>query len=393
MKRDTLLLAGVILLGLNLRPVLAGVGPLLDRIQADSGLDHVGASLLTTLPVIAMGLGALAVTLLRRALGEQGGILCGMLFVMLACLWRWLSPTADSLMLSALLAGAGIAFVQALLPGLIKARFAADSGRLIGFYSCAIMAGAALGASLTPWLANWLSWPLTLSLWAWPAFAAALLWWRAAPRDVLPSREDAAGLDIWRSPRAWLLMAFFGLGTAGYTLVLAWLPPYYTALGWSAQASGLLLATLTLCEVGAGLLASSLLPRFPDRRILLAIVLSALLAGLLCLLLAPLQLAALICVLMGIGIGALFPLSLVVAQDHLDDPRQTGDLLAFVQGGGYLIAACAPLLAGLLRQYANDLRLSWLAMAVVTLVLMAMASRFRPGSGHFRTRPSAASTI
>ena len=113
----------------------------------------------------------------------------------------------------------------------------------------------------------------------------------------------------------------------------------------------------------------------------------ALLAGLLGLMMAPLQLVVSICMLLGIGIGALFPLSLVVAQDHLDDPRQTGDLLAFVQGGGYLIAATAPFLAGLLRQYTDDLRLSWLTMAAATVVLMVMAARFAPGSGRFQTRP------
>ncbi|MBU1330802.1 MAG: cyanate transporter [Gammaproteobacteria bacterium] len=391
MKRETLLLLAIVLLGLNLRPVLAAIGPLLDRIQADSGLGHIGASLLTSLPVVVMGLGALAGGQLSRRLGERAGIFCGLLLIALACGWRGLMPDSLSLIASALLAGAGIAFVQALLPGLIKARYAADSGRLIGFYSCAIMAGAALSAALTPWFAAWLSWPLALSVWAWPALAAAGLWWRAAPSDLVPPQAAGSRLNLWRSQRAWLLMSFFGLGTGGYTLVLAWLPPYYTALGWSAQASGLLLAALTLCEVVAGLLVSSLLPRFADRRVLLAVVLSALLAGLLCLLWAPLALAGLSCLLLGAGIGALFPLSLVVAQDHLDDPRQTGDLLAFVQGGGYLIAACAPLLAGLLRLYADDLRLSWLAMAVVTLGLMVMAVRFKPGSGHFHLHRAAVS--
>ncbi|UCJ16246.1 cyanate transporter [Pseudomonas sp. MM211] len=386
MKRQSLLLIAIVLLGLNLRPVLAALGPLLDRIQLDTGLGHVGASLLTSLPIVIMGLGALAAGLLRRRLGEKNGILVGVVLIALACAIRGVQPHATPLIVSALLAGAGIAFVQALLPGLIKARFSNDSGRLIGFYSCAIMGGAAFGAALTPWFAQWVGWGWALALWAFPAVGATLLWNKAAPTDSAPPSGEVEHLDAWRSPRAWLLMAFFGVGTAGYTLVLAWLPPYYTALGWSAQSSGLLLAALTLCEVTAGLLASSLLARFADRRILLAVVLLSLLAGLLCLLLAPLQLVVPICILVGIGIGALFPLSLVVAQDHLHDPRQTGDLLAFVQGGGYLIAACAPLLAGLLRQYTDDLRLSWLAMAVATLALMVMAARFKPGSGHFQTR-------
>lgn len=386
MKRQPLLLIAIVLLGLNLRPVLAAIGPLLDHIQFDTGLDHVGASLLTSLPVVIMGFGALAAGLLRKRLGERNGILVGMLLIALACLARGVLPDASILIVSALLAGAGIAFVQALLPGLIKSRFAADSGRLIGFYSCAIMGGAAFGAALTPWLAQSIGWSWALASWTLPALLAAVFWRRAAQPEALTAAGNAAHLDVWRSPRAWLLMSFFGIGTAGYTLVLAWLPPYYTSLGWSAQSSGLLLAALTLCEVFAGLLASGLLPRCPDRRVLLAVVLLALLAGLLGLMLAPVQLVAPICLLLGIGIGALFPLSLVVAQDHLDDPRQTGDLLAFVQGGGYLIAATAPLLAGLLRQYTNDLRLSWLAMAVATLVLMGMAARFKPGSGRFHIR-------
>lgn len=386
MKRQTLLLLAIILLGLNLRPVLAAVGPLLDSIQLDTHLGHVGASLLTSLPIVIMGLGALAATFLRGWLGERRGILLGTLLIALACLARGLLPSATPLLVSALLAGAGIAFVQALLPGLIKARFSHDAGRLIGFYSCAIMGGAAFGAALTPWLAQWLGWAWALAAWAVPAIAACLVWMRAAPADEPAIAHTAAPLNPWRSPRAWLLMAFFGVGTAGYTLVLAWLPPYYTSLGWSAESSGLLLAALTLCEVAAGLLASSLLACCPDRRLLLAFVLTCLLLGLIALVVAPLALVAVICVLIGIGIGALFPLSLVVAQDHLDDPRQTGDLLAFVQGGGYLIAATSPLLAGLLRQYTNDLRLSWLMMAAATLLLMIMAARFKPGSGHFRTR-------
>lgn len=378
MKRQALLLLAIVLLGLNLRPALAAIGPLLDRIQRDTGLDHVTASLLTSVPVVIMGLGALACGPLRRRLGDNGGILLGVLLIAFASLLRGLLPAASTLLVSAVLAGAGIAFVQALLPGLIKSRFAADSGRLIGFYSCAIMAGAAFGAAFTPWLAQSLGWAWALAGWTLPALLAAAVWRRAAPSAGASAVASAPPLVAWRWPRAWLLMSFFGIGTAGYTLVLAWLPPYYTALGWSAQASGLLLAALTLCEVVAGLLLSSLLPRFPDRRPLLAAVLLSLLAGLIGLQLAPETLVVPVALLLGVGIGGLFPLSLVVAQDHLDDPRQTGDLLAFVQGGGYLIAACAPLLAGLLRHYSTDLSLSWQLMALATLVLMVMAMRFSP---------------
>lgn len=49
----------LMLVSLNLRPILAAIGPLLDEIQHTTGLTNASAGLLTTLPVFAMGVGAL----------------------------------------------------------------------------------------------------------------------------------------------------------------------------------------------------------------------------------------------------------------------------------------------------------------------------------------------
>ncbi len=93
-----------------------------------------------------------------------------------------------------------------------------------------------------------------------------------------------------------------------------------------------------------------------------------------------LKLALLACLLLGIGIGALFPLSLIVAMDHLDDPAQAGMLAAFVQGGGYLIASFMPLLAGILRDRFASLTEAWIVMLAGAVVLLALAMRFSPAS-------------
>ncbi|SFI69591.1 MFS transporter, CP family, cyanate transporter [Stutzerimonas kunmingensis] len=168
-------------------------------------------------------------------------------------------------------------------------------------------------------------------------------------------------------------MLFFGIGTAAYTLVLAWLPPYYTGLGWSAADGGLLLGGISLAEVGAGLLLSALIGRIRQRRPLVLGVLAVVLGGLLCLALAPLALAIPTAILLGVGIGALFPLSLILAMDHARDSADAGSLLGFVQGGGYLIASLAPLGAGLLRDRLASLADAWLLMAVGIMLLMGLA--------------------
>ncbi len=148
---------------------------------------------------------------------------------------------------------------------------------------------------------------------------------------------------------------FFGLATGAYTLVLAWLPPFYTQLGWSAKAAGAILGLLTAAEVVAGIAVSLLVSKIKDRRWMLLTALASLLAGLICLCLAPVALAWPAAILTGFGIGALFPLSLITALDHGTKDEIAGAIVNFVQGGGYVLAASLPFAAGIIRQSLADL--------------------------------------
>jgi MFS transporter, CP family, cyanate transporter len=74
-----LLVAGVILVSINLRPAAASVGPVLDRIQSDTGLSSGWAGALTTLPVLCFGLLAPLAPLLARRLGLNTAIAVAMI--------------------------------------------------------------------------------------------------------------------------------------------------------------------------------------------------------------------------------------------------------------------------------------------------------------------------
>lgn len=141
-----------------------------------------------------------------------------------------------------------------------------------------------------------------------------------------------------------------------------------------------MLGGLTLAEVVAGLAVSAFISRFPDRRKPLFAVLSSLISGLACLIFAPLPFALAACVFLGVGVGALFPLSLIVTLDHIDDPVQAGMLAAFVQGGRYIIASCMPLFAGALRDQFSDLTHAWVLMLFGAIFLLALCLRFSPAS-------------
>ena len=380
-----LLIAAIFALALNLRPAMAAVGPLLDLIEAATGMGSTTASLLTTLPVAMIGVGALSIRPLRRRLGERKGVLLGAVLIGLACLARAVFDGTAGLIASAMVVGVGVALIQALAPVVVKRAFPTRFGTVMGVYTTGIMGGAAVAAATAAGLAGAVGWAGALALWAVPAFLAAVVWIIAArdPAAEEPNRavvaEGTHEVPFWKQPRAWALVPILGLGTSAYTLVLAWLPPYYVDMGQTRATAGFLLSGMTGAEVLAGVLVSLFIARFPDRRgpMLMAVALA--LVGLAGLVLTPVSLAVPVMLLLGLGIGAVFPLTLILAMDQIDDPARSGDLLAFVQGGGYIIASLSPLGAGLLRDHMADLTQAWVLMGIGVILLGAMTLEFRPG--------------
>lgn len=385
MKRTPPVLFAIIafIVGLNLRPILASVGPLFPVLQREAGLTATQFSLLTTLPVAMMGLAALCGPRLLAGVGAIRGIMLGLFILLVACFLRGFSASPESLMGTALLGGASIGMIQALMPALIKKEYTQTASTIMSLFSTGIMAGAAVAAASAEPLFSWLTLKPALAVAGLLALLALILWLTLVKH---PQEEQAARETVTlSSSRTGLLLLFFGIGTGAYTLVLAWLPPLYIQAGWSARSSGYMLAWLTLTEVAAGFAVSALIGKFPDRRVPLLAVLSLLLAGLLCLVFSPGTTPVLSTLLLGIGIGALFPLSLIVTFDHARTPAEAGKLLARVQGGGYTIAALMPLIAGIVRDSSLSLTSAWLVMSAGVVLLMVIALRFKPvGNVHVR---------
>ncbi|PZM08618.1 MFS transporter [Rhizobium tubonense] len=376
----------VLTVALNLRPAIATIGPLTNSIIESTGMGSTGVGLLTTVPVFLMGVGAMSIRTLRRVLGEKVGIGCGTILLAASCAGRVWLDSKLGLITTAAGAGLGISIVQALAPGFIKRNFAKNTGRAIGLFSTGIVSGAALSAASAAGLADWLGWHFALAFWALPALIALAIWPVACrPADAEERIQGVTSVSVkapefWRNPRSWSLLVFFGIGTGAFMLVMAWLPPFYVERGFTPQTAGYLLAGLTFVEALTALGLAAFIHHFPDRRGPLVTCLILVLGGLACLLVQPIALAAPAILLLGAGIGILFPLSIIVAIDHVKDPTIAGDFTAFVQGGGYIIASLVPFIAGALRDVFADLSQAWILMAIGVLGLILLALRYSPDS-------------
>ena len=365
-----------ILVGLNLRPIMASISPIIPVLIDTVGINNQTAGLLTTVPVAMMGCFALLGPRIQSRVSEYLGILAGLLAIALSCTYRFFVDSVLLLLITSLIGGIGIAIIQTLMPAYLKRMTPENASVFMGLFTTGIMAGAAISAATVSPLEGVFGWNIALSIMAIPTILAIILFASGMPR-IESSRNGYLPLPL-KSKNAWLLMLFFGIGTGAYTLVLAWLPLNYTQLGWSRDASGALLSILTVAEVISGILISIFIKKLTDRRKPLFITLSLILIGLVLLIYIPSKLAFLTVIILGLGIGALFPLSLIVALDYASSAKQAATLLAFVQGGGYLIASAFPFIAGVLVDSSSDLTGAWVGMIIGILLLLAMCKKFSP---------------
>ncbi|BDH47279.1 cyanate transporter [Salmonella enterica subsp. enterica serovar Choleraesuis] len=377
--RSGLMLLVLVLIGLNMRPLLTSIGPLLPQLRAASGMSFATASLLTALPMVAMGVLALAGGWINRSIKERHSVALSLMMIITGALLRELAPQSVVLLSSALAGGIGIGIIQVVMPSVIKRQFQRRMPQVMGLWSAALMGGGGLGAALTPWIAQHSAqWHQALAWWALPAVIALICWWPQSRTTEDTSVNTALpGGRVAFHPRAWILGLYFGVINGGYGSLIAWLPPYFIQLGKSAQFSGSVLALMTVGQT-VGALVLPLLARHQDRRKLLLFALMLQMTGFLGFIFYPLHMPVLWAVVGGFGLGGAFPLCLVLALDHARHPVISGKLVAFMQGIGFIVAGLSPYLSGILRSLSGNFVVDWAFHAFCVAGLMLLTLRFVP---------------
>ncbi|WP_176985776.1 MULTISPECIES: MFS transporter [unclassified Streptomyces] len=378
-----LVVAGILLSALNLRPAITSLGALLEEVRDDLGMSGSVAGLLTSVPPLCFAVFGVTAPRLARRFGPAAVICAGMAAIAAGLLIRpYVGGTAGFLAASAL-ALMGIAVSNVLMPVVVKRWFPDRVGSMTGLYSMALALGTSLAAAVTVPLTGALggSWRSGLAVWAALA-AAAVLPWLPLVRDrgtaPAPSRQQTAGtaeqhapLRMARSRTAWALAVFFGLQATAAYITMGWMPQIFRDAGVPAGTAGVLLAVTMVMGVPLAFVIPRVATRLPHQGPIALVLGACGLAGYAGLYFAPAAGAWAWALLLGVS-NCAFPLALTMVGMRARSGPGVAQLSAFAQSTGYLISIPGPLLVGVLYQRSGGWGLPIALMAALMVPQMVM---------------------
>jgi MFS transporter, CP family, cyanate transporter len=378
------LIVAVALAALTLRPQLVGLGPVLPRAQHALGVSHSVASLLSTIPVIGMGVFAPVAAPLAARVGAIRAVTLALALIAGGGVARSILPGAFAVIALTVPVAIGMGLGNALMVVAVKERFADRPLLITGVYSSGIQIGAAIATGLAVPLADlgdsWRAPLLVFSL----AAAASLIWWLAATHGGGARPVGRRAHFPLRKPVAWIFVALFATSAFVYYGYAAWLPDAFTERGWSDGHAGQLVVAINVFAIISSISVTLAGDRFHwSRRALLTPPGIFLAAGALGIAIDPSHALAWACVL-GIGNGAIFPLMMTLPLDAADRPEQVAGVAGMMLGIGYCVGALSPLVIGALRDSTGSFHAGlWLIalMAIAVLIVCMSCSPARLARG------------
>ncbi len=385
-----LLLAAIVVIGINMRVTITGVGPLLEQMSASTGESVALLSSLTSVPVVLWAiLSSFAHTLSHR-FGMNRIVLCALVVLALGTLIRSIPGPEFSLWFGTALVGVALAVANVLLPAVVKRSFGRHVALVTSMYTALFAGCGALASGVVVPVSYAVEpnggdagWRFALVAVAATLPIAIVLWLLHMRRFGADSgrrieRGSARGPSVWGDPVAWLVGLYMGAQAIMFYVMITWLAPYARSLGHSEVLAGYDVMIFQM----VGVLGSVLLPftmRGRAERWVPAMLPVFSLIGVSGLLLAPEGIFLWIS-LIGLCSGGSIACSLTLMATRARDHHTASALSGMGQSVGYVIAGAAPVTFGALHALTNGWTASLLfllASCAAQLVLGLAVGRDR----------------
>lgn len=372
-----LVVIGLVLTALNLRPAITSLGALLEEVRDGLHMSGSVAGVLTSVPPLCFAVFGIMAPRLARRFGPGAVVCAGMVAITAGLVIRPLIGGTAGFLAASALALMGIAVSNVLMPVIVKRWFPDRVGSMTGLYSMALALGTSLAAAVTVPMTAAMggSWKAGLGIWAALA-AVAILPWIPLVRDRSgasgqPSAQQAQApaLRITRSRTAWALACFFGLQATAAYITMGWMPQIFRDAGVSAGTAGVLLAVTMAMGVPLAFVIPRVAARMRNQGPIVVFLGACGFIGYAGLYLAPSGGAWAWALLLGIS-NCAFPLALTMIGMRTRSGAGVVRLSAFAQSTGYLISIPGPLLVGVLYQHSGGWGLPIALMAALMVPQM-----------------------
>lgn len=361
------------LIAFNLRPVFSSLSVLLPEISASIGMSGLQAGILTTLPVLCLGIFAPLAPWLSIRIGVERTLFIVLVLLALGVALRGFG-TLPALYVGSVFAGLAIAVGNVLLPSLVKRDFPSRLALLTGLYTMGLCGGAALAVGFTVPLQKVFdgSWQKALAFWALPAIAVGILWLPQLKNrgDTAVARRRYRVKGLLRQPLAWQVTFLMGMQSSLAYCVFGWLAPILRERGVAAEMAGMITSFSILIQVVSSLLVPILAVRRPSQSAFCVILCLLSGAGLVGLVFAPLATVWFWAAVQGIGQGGLIAMAMTLIVLRSPDPYVASHLSGMAQGIGYCLAAVGPFLVGTVHDFTGGFE----ATAIVFVFFAAGAA-------------------
>ena len=373
-KQSHFLIPGILLLGIVLRAPFTTLSTVLSDIASGLGVEVSSLGLLTSLPLLTFAIFSPFAASWAKRFGIER-LFLGVLIVMtLGSALR--TVNLPLLYVGTFLIGAGIAFLNVLLPSLIQANEPKRIGFLSTLYLTAMGLATAVASSVAVPITKATSWQGLI--WVLTAICAlALVVWLPNVRHNHYLDKDTStseSTESWyKSSKVWAIMIFGGIQSFFFYTAVTWLPTMATQAGVGEANAGILASVFTLTSIPFSMIVPSLITKLSDRNrhlMLVATVLAGV-AGIAMLLGSTNSFVywLILNLLIGSSTSVLFPYLLVIFSLKSSTPEKTAQLSGLAQTGGYIFAALGPVLFGSSKQLFNSWTPAVLILLVFTLIM------------------------
>lgn len=382
---SAILFIAILLTAATQRAPITGLGSLIVDIQNSTGLSHALAGMLTTLPLIAFSIFALAAPKLSIRFGMEHTLLACMIVLTIGIGIRSLTNVTN-LFIGTALIGSAIAICNVLVPGMIKRDYPYRIGLMTALYTSSMNLFAAISSGISVPLARTaIGWRGALVCWAILSVITALCWLPLAmnlkrrPSTTVTKHQADKNVQVagksrslWRSPVAWQVTIYMGLQSIMFYVGISWLPEILHERGMSQDQAGWMLSIMQIASMFGSFVMPLVAARTQSQKLLTSISSSFFLIGFGGVWLGAAALAPLFITLIGLGCGTTFSLVILFFALRTRTTSEAAKLSGMAQSVGYLLAAVGPTLFGYIHDLSGNWDVPLAAMTCLTILTIIM---------------------